>query len=93
VLWLAGYEVENLLLPDPRFLAPEQVTELGELFSALAARPLAADVASELAQADRQALDHAVFALLGLSETEATVVVDTLLARADTRRARARNAD
>ncbi|HSM55493.1 MAG TPA: N-6 DNA methylase, partial [Candidatus Sulfomarinibacteraceae bacterium] len=76
VLWLAGYEVQNLLLPDPRYLSGAETDELAALFAAVAARPLAADVSDELARPERQALDRAVFKLVGLSETEGIVVVD-----------------
>ncbi|HSM55842.1 MAG TPA: hypothetical protein VK879_06775, partial [Candidatus Sulfomarinibacteraceae bacterium] len=91
VLWLAGYEVQNLLLPDPRYLSAAQTDELASLFAAVAARPLAADVADELARPERQALDRAVFKLVGLSETEGIVVVDSLLERVVARRTQARS--
>lgn len=91
VLWLAGYEVQNLLLPDPRYLTEDETDHLASLFVALAARPAAADVADELARPERRALDRAVFDLAGLSETEGIVVVDSLLERVAARRAQARS--
>ena len=39
VLWLAGYEVERLLLPDPRYLSAAENDELAGLFRAAAAQP------------------------------------------------------
>ena len=90
VLWLATYEVENLLLPDPRALEPEQAARLAACFAALNRRPLDNDLRSELARADRQALDRAVFEIVQLSTTEATIMLETLLERVDARQLAAR---
>lgn len=88
VLWLAGYELEQLLLPDPRALAAAQVAELERFFERLAQRPVLS-IEKELAQPDRQALNTAVFALLGFSQGEQTAVLESLLERVRTRRQRA----
>lgn len=90
VLWMAGYEVENLLLPDPRALEVSVASDLAERFETMASRPLAPDLASELARDDRRALDELVFDLLGLSATEATIIVETLLERVAARRQQSR---
>jgi hypothetical protein len=91
VLWLAGYEVEALLLPDPRYLDTEQSERLANHFRALAARPVAPTLAEELTRPDRRALNDTVFNLLELTETEAVVLVDTLLERVDARQTQAQS--
>lgn len=91
VLWMASYEIENLLLPDPRYLAPEQTEQLASAFETVAARPIDPDLETELTRPDRQALDAIVFDLLGLSATEGVVVIDTLLERVRARMEQARS--
>lgn len=90
VLWLASYEVENLLLPDPRALDATVVSDLLLRFEALASRPLVGDLRSELARSERRALDESVFDVLGLSSTEATILVETLLERVAARQTQSR---
>lgn len=90
VLWLAGYEVENLLLPDPRTLDAVVANDLARLFETLAERRLATDLATELERSDRQALDELVFDLLGLSPTESTIMLETLLERVTARQQQSR---
>lgn len=85
VLWLANYEVENLLLPDARSMARETAAQLAARFEALSHRAVLSNLRAELAQVDRQALDEAVFAALGLSPTEGTIVLETLVERVDAR--------
>ena len=91
VLWLAGYEVENLLLPDPRYLTLTQTDRLAELFAELAREPLAPDLETEVSRPQRQALDAYLFSLIGLSEEAGAAVVDGLQARVAARHARARS--
>lgn len=87
VLWLATYEAGNLLLPDPRRLAATEKATLIDRFESLSSRPLYADPALELAQADRKALDEAVFELAGLSPTEGIIIQEALLERVAARHA------
>lgn len=89
VLWLASYELEDIRLPDPHQLTPEQTTALGESFARLTKRPLR-EVSFELAQPDRREMDELVFELLGLGEKERTAVRDALLQQIRTRVKRAR---
>jgi hypothetical protein len=89
VLWLATYEVREVPLPDLRRLSPADSTELARLFTQLEQRPLQ-ESEIELTQPDRQALDAAVFDLLGFSTTERSALVETLLERLHTRQRRAR---
>jgi methylase of polypeptide subunit release factors len=91
VLWLAGYEVEKLLLPDPRYLTLEENATLAALFERAAAQPLAAELAAELERPERRALDEMVFALCGLDGGEGDEVRAELLERAATRQRRARS--
>lgn len=85
LLWLARYELADVPLPDPRRLPAQQVAGLAERFQALAQRPSLA-IDEELSQPDRQALDTAVFDVLGLGEQERTAVVATLQERVKTRK-------
>ncbi|MFQ5399210.1 MAG: class I SAM-dependent DNA methyltransferase [Anaerolineae bacterium] len=91
VLWLAAYEVADILLPDPRHLPSAQVKELEQTFAPLAARPIT-DVMTELTRPDRQALDAVVFDILKLDGIERSAVLDALRERVETRQLRARNA-
>jgi methylase of polypeptide subunit release factors len=91
VLWLAAYEVEKLLLPDPRYLGAAENETLARQFAAAAAQPLAAELAVELERPERQALDDAVFALCGLDRAEGEEVRAGLLERVATRHRRARS--
>jgi hypothetical protein len=88
VLWLAIYEIGSMRLPDPRQLLPSQLATLEQLFTQLAQRPLL-NIDMELVQPDRQALDAAVFDLLGFSESEQTAVLEALLERVEDRLRRA----
>lgn len=91
VLWLANYEVEKLLLPDPRYLALAEVDTLATLFRAVAAQPLASELSVEMARPERQALDGAVAELCGLSSSEGEAVREVLLERVAIRHRRARS--
>jgi hypothetical protein len=88
LLWLATYELESILLPDPRQLTPDQTIELETCFTQLAQRPIGyVDV--ELDQPDRQALDRVVFEILNFSDGEGTAVYDALRDHIQTRQRRA----
>lgn len=90
VLWLAAYEVEKLLLPDPRYLTPTETDALAAHFSALAQEPVPSDLAEACLRPAQRALDTLIFQLLGFTETEASVVIDSLLQRVQERHTRAR---
>ncbi|MDX1663478.1 MAG: N-6 DNA methylase [Candidatus Promineifilaceae bacterium] len=92
VLWLAGYEVERLLLPEPAFLEPAALAALGAAFNALAREPVATTIEAALDTPARRHLDDLVFDLLGFSPTEATIVEESLLERVHSRQQRARAA-
>lgn len=84
LLWLARNELADIPLPDPRHFTPAQVERLADCFTALAERP-SLPVAEELTQPDRQALDAAVFDLLGLNWAQGTAVYTSLQERMRTR--------
>jgi hypothetical protein len=88
LLWLAAYELEEAQLPDPWQLTDAQVAKLEQTFSQLAGRPLA-DSLEELTLADRQAMDEAVFDILGFSQQQRR---DTLGSLADSLFSRMRGA-
>jgi hypothetical protein len=69
VLWLAGYELGRITLPDPRALEAGERRALGDAFDRLASRPVG-DTAGELTGDEQWALDELVFDLLGLSAAE-----------------------
>lgn len=84
LLWLAAYELEEVQMPDPRQLTEEQAFRLEEAFTRLASRPLM-DSVDELANPDRQALDEAVFDILGFSAQEREDTLDSLRERLTSR--------
>ncbi|MCI0394018.1 MAG: hypothetical protein L0322_03660, partial [Chloroflexi bacterium] len=89
VLWLATYELEALRLPDPRYLLANQVDELVALYREVA-DCLVVEVQREVTQPAWQALNAAVFGLLGLSAAEGQAIITALLERVAARQARAR---
>jgi hypothetical protein len=88
LLWLATYELESIMLPDPRQLTTGQIEQLETCFTQLAQRPIGY-VAAELDQPDRRALDTAVFDILQFQEGERTAVYNALRDRIQTRQRRA----
>jgi hypothetical protein len=84
VLWLAAYELSRIRLPDPRTLTRPQADDLAHLFTQLAKRPFTT-TADHLTDPARQALDSAVFDLMGLDDAERTAVVSSLRQRMQAR--------
>lgn len=89
VLWLASYEIDRILLPDPRALAAGERHELAARFERLAALPVA-DTVEMLASAERHELDEMVFDLAGLSAGERDTAREALVECLAGRRRRAR---
>lgn len=84
VLWLAGYELGEIGLPDPRALDAAMRRALEDAFARLADTP-------ETLESDaRRALDELVFDLLGLSAGERRAAREALLDCLAGRRRRAR---
>jgi hypothetical protein len=88
LLWLAAYELEGLLLPDPRYLPDEQVTNLVDSFLGLIDRPVGT-VYEEMAWPAWQAFNAIVFEILGLSPSDGDGVTEALLESVATRRIKA----
>ncbi|MFN2170044.1 MAG: class I SAM-dependent DNA methyltransferase [Candidatus Promineifilaceae bacterium] len=84
LLWLAAYELEEVQLPDPRLLSPEQVLRLEEAFDLLAEN-LLVDSLEELNNPARQALDEAVFDILGFTAQERIDTLNSLIERLNSR--------
>ncbi len=85
VLWLAAYELSHIRLPNPRTLSSQQADNLAALFTNLAERPFPT-TEDHLTHPTRQALDAAVFDLLGLNEEERTAVLASLHQRIQARK-------
>jgi methylase of polypeptide subunit release factors len=88
VLWLAAYEVEDLHLPDPRYLTDGQLSDLVSAFEPLLDRPLGT-MPEESATDTWAAFDGIVATIIGYGAEEATAVNDGLLERLAARRAKA----
>lgn len=88
VLWLATYELEELRLPNPRYLPADQATRLEEAYQPFMNRPVTSipEVMSEPAW---HAYNGVVFDILGFSASEAGTVTEALLERVATRRMKA----
>lgn len=85
VLWLATYELGQILLPDPRSLPDSQLAALVEGFSAWAERPLTTTL-DDLAAPERMGLETAVFDALHFTQAERQETLDALRQRLNTRR-------
>jgi len=85
VLWLATYELGRTSLPDPRTFTVQQADQLASLFIQLAKRPFST-TEDDLTHPARQALDTAVFDLIGLNNEERTAVLSSLHQRIQARK-------
>ena len=88
VLWLATYELSEILLPDPRGLDDATRRELSSHFEALAALPVI-DMPEALDRPAQRALDELVFDLVGLPPGEREAARAELLDSLSGRRLRA----
>jgi methylase of polypeptide subunit release factors len=88
VLWLAGYEVAQIRIPDPERLAPATVERLEDAFVRLTREPLA-PLDESVARPAQQELDQVVFDLLGFSRSEGRRAVEAALKLARSRVTRA----
>lgn len=90
VLWLAAYEVEELLLPDPYYLADEQLADLAAAFEPMLDRSLA--TAPQEVRSDAWlAFDGKVASIIGFTAEEAAAVNEGLVERLTARQAKAGN--
>ena len=88
VLWLAGYEVESLQVPDPRYMPPEQLAEITRLFARQLERPVGR-IDEELSRPAWTTYNAAVFRALGLNASEGAAISEALLERVAARKAKA----
>ena len=89
VLWLATYELGDILLPDPRALTAAQLRELEESYRALGDQELV-NTPEGLRQPAQWANDELVFDLIGLPAGDREEVRAALIMSLDERRGRAR---
>lgn len=92
VLWLAAYELERMVLPDPRVLDAAATRALEEAFEQLAARPLV-DTAEAIDSAARRTLDELIFDLLDFPAADRAAARAALLDCLAVRRRRVRPPD
>ena len=88
VLWLAGYEVARIQLPNPEELGPHACRSLEEALAPLLDAPVL-PVADQVTQPAQRRLDSVVFELLGLVSAERDAVVAGAVERAGLRISRA----
>ena len=88
VLWLAAYEVQELHLPDPCYLADEQLADLVTAFEPLLDRPLAS-MPEELRDESWVEFNAVVAEIIGFTVEEAAAVNEGLLERLVARQAKA----
>ena len=81
LLWLAGYELAQIGLPDPRSISVDQAARLTDSFSALSAEPVA-DITATTVHPAREALDTAVYDLLHFSAAQRRQAAEELHQRA-----------
>jgi hypothetical protein len=91
VLWLATYELGEMILPDPRLLDEAMRQTLEGCFRQMAVMPVG-DTIDALERPERRALDEALFDLVGLSATERAAAREALVDCLEGRRRRARRA-
>jgi hypothetical protein len=85
VLWLATYELGQILLPDPRSLPDNHLAALAAGFEGWAQRPLTTTL-DDLAVPERMGLETAVFDALQFTESERQETLAALQQRLNTRK-------
>ena len=90
VLWLAGYELLDLRVPDPRYMLPGQLTALTDAFEPLLELPVI-PVQEEANNSAWQAYNFIASEIFHFSDEEALAVNQALLERMNTRRLKARS--
>ncbi len=88
VLWLAGYEVARIQLPDPRELGPGDRHSLEEALVPLLDTPVL-PIADQVARPAQIRLDSIVFDILGLTSGEGDAVLGAAVERTALRMSRA----
>jgi len=88
VLWLAAYEVEELLMPDPCYMPDEKLTDLEAAFKPMLDRPLTA-MPEEVHSEAWAAFNAVVASIIGFTAAETTAVNEGLVERLVARQAKA----
>jgi hypothetical protein len=88
VLWLAGYEVARIQLPNPDELGPHECRALEEALAPLLDTPVL-PIADQVSQPAQRRLDSVVFELLGLAPSEREAVLAAAVERTGLRISRA----
>jgi methylase of polypeptide subunit release factors len=88
VLWLAGYEVARIQLPDPSELGPDDFHSLEDALAPLLDTPVQ-PVADQVRRPAQQRLDSVVFEMLGLTPGEGEAVLAAAVERTALRMSRA----
>jgi hypothetical protein len=89
VLWMAGYEVSKIQLPDPYALAPAERSSLEDALT-LVADTRILPISEQVSQSAQQTLDAVVFDLLNLTPSEREAVVEAVVELTESRIKRAR---
>ena len=89
VLWMAGYEVSKIQLPDPYALAPAERNSLEDALT-LVVETRILPISEQVSQSAQQALDTVVFDLLNLAPSEREAVVEAAVELTESRIKRAR---
>ena len=90
VLWLAQYELEDLLLPDPRYLAEAELDILISIMNDLIGLPVKSMLA-ESKEAVWTELNDIIFNIMGFPTSDQEIVMNSLNERLSARLAKARN--
>lgn len=88
VLWLAGYEVSQIRIPDPASLYPSSIQQLEDSFARLTAEP-PVSLDEGVTRPAQQELDELVFGLVGLTRAEQRRVMDAAVQLVNSRARRA----
>jgi len=89
VLWLAQYELEEILLPDPRYLPDRHLDNLTSGMKGLLGQDINSLKQDSNLSAWRE-LNETVFDIMGFSKRDREAVVESLLERVDSRQNKAR---
>ncbi len=77
VLWLAAYELQELRVPDPRYMLAGQLNALVDAFEPLLALPVS-DVQEELETVAWQAYNAVAFDIFRFSDNQANSITNSL---------------
>jgi hypothetical protein len=89
VLWLAQYELEEILLPDPRYLPDRHLDNLTSSMKRLLGQDIGSLKQDSNLEAWRE-LNETVFDIMDFSKRDREAVVESILERVDSRQNNAR---